>query len=128
MAFQILALLSEISYLYHKSTQNSGTEFRANTFYPLYGQTSMLYAGCKLTKKTDWGYSQRRIAKLTETGFMAKKHNAEKNCNFLESTAKVEVLLEACHGTIASWDKIKTENCSEEGIQTLILLQKKSCR
>ena len=126
MAFQILALYREFLAYTTKQLKNLGLNFGQLPFI-LYTGKNPDCMQAELTKalKLDWGYSQRSIAKLTETGFMTKEHNAEKNCNFLKLTEKGEKAFDACHSVFASWDKIKSEKCSEEEKQTLILLLKK---
>ena len=100
-----------------------------------FGQMPLiLYAGkhpnctqADLTKalRLDWGYSQRSIAKLTESGFMRKEYDRNRSGNCLTLTETGARAFAACHQVFGTWDCIRTSALSDEEKKTLILLLNK---
>ena len=80
-----------------------------------------------LTKdlKLDWGYSQRSITKLVESGFMKKELNREKSGNRLNLTETGRDAFDACHQVFESWDESHGDRLIAEEKETLLRLLRK---
>ena len=72
--------------------------------------------------RLDWGYSQRSIAKLVESGFMNKVADKIKPGNCLNLTEKGESAFAACHEVFPSWDRLHADRITSEEKETLLLL------
>ena len=81
----------------------------------------------ELTKalRLDWGYSQRSIAKLVESGFMNKVADKIKSGNCLNLTEKGEHAFAVCHEVFASWDSLHLNKLTSDEKETLFLLLNK---
>ena len=74
----------------------------------------------------DWGYSQRSIEKLVETGFMTKEHEGNPSGNSLHLTERGEKAFQLCHTVFDDWDKLRTKDFTDEEKETLSSLLKKA--
>ena len=73
----------------------------------------------------DWGYSQRSIARLVDTGFMTKERSEESACSRLDLTDRGREAFDLCHRVFESWDHIKMKDLSAEEKKTLPALLRK---
>lgn len=98
-----------------------------------YGQLPFLmylnkHPGCapaELTSRLhlDWGYSQRSITRLVESGFLIKKRSgAEARTYQLFLTEKGEKALAGIHAVVESWDERKAKRLQQEEQEQLITL------
>ena len=76
------------------------------------------HPGCTqadLTKalRLDWGYSQRSIAKLADSGFMTKERQEECSCYCLNLTGSGYQAFDVCHKVFEEWDQMKMKNFSD---------------
>ena len=71
----------------------------------------------------DWGYSQRTINKLVETGFIIKTNT--NNINQLSLTSKGKAAFDLSHHVFFSWDNEALKDLSEEDIKSLKTILKK---
>lgn len=126
LAFQITALYRDFLAYTGDALKKLGLNF---------GQMPLiLYAGkhpgctqAELTRalKLDWGYSQRSVAKLVESGFMKKQQDREKSGNRLHLTEMGKAAFDVCHRVFGDWDGIHTEGLTSEEKETLLLLLRK---
>ena len=70
----------------------------------------------------DWGYSQRSIAKLVDSGFLIKESDRTKSGNRLRLTERGTDAFDACHQVFGAWDRIHTDKLSPQETETLMLL------
>lgn len=115
VAFQVLVLYREFLSYTVKRLKSLGLSFGQMPFILYVGK----HPGCMqadLTKKLklDWGYAQRSIGKLVDSGFMLKKHDREKACNFLELTEAGHQAFDVCHHVFYAFDEMKMNKLSEE--------------
>ncbi len=125
LAFQIVALYRDFLTYTTNELKKLGLNF---------GQIPLiLYVGkhpdcmqADLTKalNLDWGYSQRSIAKLVDTGFMTKAYKEKKSCNCLHLTENGKQAFDVCHSVFNAWDKIKLQDFSEEEKANILTLLK----
>lgn len=88
------------------------------------------HPGCTqsdLTKdlNLDWGYSQRSISKLVDTGFIVKKFDKTSACNCLTLTVRGEQAFDVSHSVFSDWDQLRTKDLSPEEKTTMIKLLSK---
>ncbi len=126
LAFQIVVLYREFISYTTKELKTLGLSFGQ---VPLIVYTGK-HPGCMqadLTKALhlDWGYSQRSIAKLVETGFMTKVYNEEKSCNCLDLTESGKQAFDVCHSVFYSWDEIKMNDLPDEEKDAVMALLRK---
>lgn len=115
LAYQILILYKEFLAYTTEKLKVLGLSFGQMPLVVYVGK----HPGCSqadLTKalRLDWGYSQRSIAKLTDTGFMTKEHRKEGGCNFLELTELGKQAFNECHKVFYEWDQIKMKNFTDD--------------
>ena len=81
----------------------------------------------ELTKalKLDWGYSQRSVAKLAESGFLKKEPDREKSGNHLKLTETGLEAFQVCHRVFGFWDETHMLRLTAEEKETLLLLLRK---
>ena len=125
LAFQIVALYKEFLSYTTKELKSLGLNFGQMPFIVYVGK----HPGCTqsdLTKalRLDWGYSQRGITKLVDSGFMTKEHKEECNCYCLNLTENGESAFHTCHKVFQEWDQMKMKNCSVEEKNEIIAFLK----
>ena len=72
--------------------------------------------------RLDWGYSQRSIKKLVDSGFIRKEYNDGQACNCLSLTSAGEEAFASSHAVFQSWDQLHTTSLSPEERDTLLRL------
>lgn len=98
-----------------------------------YGQLPFIlyvgkHSGCAPAELTnqlhlDWGYSQRSITRLVESGFLIKKRSEAEARNYqLFLTEEGEKALAGIHAVVESWDVRKTKRLPPEEQEQLIAL------
>lgn len=121
LAFQIVILYKEFLAYTTRELKDLGLNFGQMPFVVYVGK----HPGCTqadLTKalRLDWGYSQRGIAKLVDSGFMTKEHREECGCYYLNLTEEGNQAFDVCHKVFKEWDQIKMENFSGDKKREMI--------
>ena len=121
LAFQIVVLYREFLAYTTKKLKILGLNFGQMPLIVYVGK----HPGCTqadLTKalRLDWGYSQRSIAKLADSGFMTKEHRKECSCYCLNLTEKGSQAFDVCHKVFQEWDQMKTKNFSDDQKKEII--------
>ena len=111
LAFSIVKLYKDFLEYTKKELKAFGLNFGQMPVILYIGKHPNCTQSC-LTKELslDWGYSQRSVQKLCDTGFIEKSFLKEKNCNCLTLTDKGNEAFEICHSVFSSWDAIKMQN------------------
>ena len=125
LAFQIVILYREFLAYTTKELKKLGLNFGQMPLVVYVGK----HPGCTqadLTKalRLDWGYSQRSIARLAESGFMTKEHNEECNGNCLNLTENGNQAFDECHKVFKQWDQLKMEKFSDDEKKRIIAFLK----
>ena len=115
LAFQIVILYREFLAYTTKELKALGLNFGQ---MPLIVYTGK-HPGCTqadLTKalRLDWGYSQRSITKLVDSGFMTKEHKEDFSCYYLNLTEKGSLAFDECHKVFKDWDQMKMKDLSDD--------------
>ena len=126
LAFQIVILYREFLAYTTKELKALGLNFGQMPLVVYAGK----YPGCTqadLTKalRLDWGYSQRSISKLVDSGFMTKEQKEGAGCYYLNLTDKGNQAFDECHKVFREWDQIKMKNFSDSEKREMIELLKK---
>ena len=123
LAFQILVLYKDFLAYTKKELRNSGLSFGQMPFIVYTGK----HPGCTqadLTKglDLDWGYSQRSVSRLVDSGFMTKEYDSERSCNCLDLTGSGKKVFDLSHKVFGSWDRIIMNDMADEDKKTVIAL------
>ena len=126
LSFQIVLLYRDFLAYTTKKLKSIGLTFGQ---MPLVVYTGK-HPGCtqaelKKNLKLDWGYSQRSVKKLAETGFLVKTYSEEQSCNCLHLTENGKKAFDVCHTVFDSWDRIKMEEFSDEEKKSIVRLLEK---
>ena len=125
-AFQILVLYRDFLDCTKKEMKGLGLNFGQMPLILYVGK----HPGCvqaDLTKalQLDWGYSQRSIARLADSGFMTKNYDGEKSGHCLFLTEKGRRAFEAVHEVFELWDRERLKDFSDEEKSLLTALLRK---
>ena len=126
MSFHIAALYREFLAYTTEELKKLGLSFGQMPFIIYVGK----HPGCtqaEMTRnlKLDWGYSQRSVTKLVNSGFIEKEFDDKKAGNCLELTALGSRAFDVSHKVFNSWDELKTGGLSPEEKTTLVNLLSK---
>lgn len=126
MAFHIMALYRDFLSYTTKELKALGISFGQMPLILYIGK----HPGCTQADLTrtlhlDWGYSQRSITKLVDTGFIRKEYNEAKAGNCLTLTEHGMEVFDTSHQVFTSWDSVKTGNLTAEEKETLLALLSK---
>ena len=125
LAFQIIILYREFLAYTTKKLKALGLSFGQMPFVIYVGKhPECTQADLTKALELDWGYSQRSITKLVNSGFMNKEHKKDSNCYYLTLTENGKQVFDECHKVFQQWDQQKMKNIPKNTKNKLIELLK----
>ena len=123
LSFHILVLYRDFLAYTTKALKAQGISFGQMPFLLCVGR----HPGCSQAELTrilqlDWGYSQRGITKLADTGFLSKAYDPRQGCNCLTLTPRGRQVFDTCHQVFTDWDLLRAQSLSQEETDTLVSL------